>query len=60
WEEQNLKEFGFSEQLLTELRLLKKMIDSYKRKPTDEEILIDPEWQNIIQQSKKIVELWNA
>lgn len=59
WEEKHLLKFNFSKELLKQLRVLKNMIDVYKEKPIDEEILQDTEWHKIVNQAKKVVELWN-
>ena len=60
WEEPHITKFEFGNQLLEELKLLKKMIDSYERKVNDEAILADPRWIDIVKQAKKVVEIWNS
>lgn len=60
WEEEHLNKFEFSSKLLEELKILKKMIDSYERKPTDEAIVADPKWYEIVKQAQKVVDNWNT
>lgn len=59
WVDKNIKNFGFSSQLISELRLLKQMIDNYTPKPNDKEILTDPEWLKITSQAKNVIKFWN-
>ncbi|MEI6816498.1 MAG: hypothetical protein WCL14_07795 [Bacteroidota bacterium] len=65
WKEQHLSNFNLKEDLLIELKTLKRMIDIYDEKIQitklkDEKILKDPEWIFITKQATKIVEIWKA
>lgn len=42
--------------LQKEMIQLKNMIDNYKRKVSEEEILNDPEWHKIVEQAQKIIQ----
>ena len=60
WKDEHISKFYFKNVLLNQLRVLKNMVDNYNEKSTDEEILNDPDWLKIVNQAKKIIELWNA
>lgn len=44
--------------LIKELKVFKKILDSYKKKNSDAEILDDVEWHKIVNKAKLIIELW--
>ena len=59
WKPEHIIHFNFSQKLIKEMQLLIDMIDNYKEKPTDEEILKDPEWDKVVEQAKRVIALWD-
>ncbi len=41
------------------LKKLQIELDLYEGQETDAEILKDPEWHKIVEQAKKVIEIWN-
>lgn len=52
-------EFGISSNTISELSSLRKLLNEYKEKETDVEIISDPEWRKIVKQAKVAIEEWN-
>lgn len=52
-------EKGLPEKIIIEIRLLKRLLNSYNEKQSDQEILEDPEWHNIMEQAKMVLKVWN-
>ncbi len=52
-------EIGLSTSLIFELNKLRSLLNNYKEKESDEEILNDPEWGNIIEQAKIVIKEWD-
>ena len=57
--EHDAKKYGFGENLITELTTLQKMLNNYKEKDSDDEIVKDPCWLTIVNQAKYVINLWN-
>lgn len=57
--DKSFSEFGFSENTALELSELRKLLNSYKEKESDELIIDDPEWGKIVNQAKIVVNAWN-
>src|SRR5690606_40978374 len=53
--ESEKEEYGI---LIKELKIFKKMLNNYKKKNSDIEILDDLEWHKIVNKAKLIIELW--
>ncbi len=52
-------EVGFSSTTVLELGNLRELINNYKEKESDEEIIKDPEWEKIVRQAKIVLKEWN-
>ena len=52
-------EQGLPEKIIIEIRLLIRLLNSYKEKQSDQEIIEDTEWHNIIEQAKMVLNVWN-
>lgn len=50
---------GLSKECIMGLRVLIDMLNIYEEKSTEEEIINDPKWQQIVIQAKAVVELWD-
>ncbi len=48
---------GYSKRLCIELNKLKELLNSYQEQKTDEEIIIDPKWLEIVNQAKLVLAL---
>jgi hypothetical protein len=53
-------ENGFTLKVISEFKLLIRLLNSYEEKQSDKEILKDPEWHNIIKQAKVVLEVWHT
>ena len=49
---------GMNSQLILELDKLRTVLNIYKQKDSDEEIISDPFWQKIIQHAKRVITDW--
>lgn len=54
-----LSDDGSKEYLVKELLNFKNNLDKYQKKETDEEILNDKSWLEIVENAKYIIENWN-
>lgn len=52
-------EIGLSEDAILELKRLRELLNNYKEKESDEEIINDPEWRKVVSQAKVVVEVWD-
>lgn len=50
---------GLSDSLIFELNNLRKLLNSYVEKESDEQIINDSEWGKIIEKAKIVIEKWN-
>jgi hypothetical protein len=50
---------GLSNSLIFELNKLRELLNSYNEKESDEEIINDPEWKNIVEQAKMVIKEWD-
>ena len=50
---------GLSNSLIFELNKLRELLNSYNEKESDEEIIYDPEWKNIVEQAKMVIKEWD-
>lgn len=51
---------GLSDTVIFHLDKLRKLLNNYEEKESDEEIINDPEWKKIIEQAKIVVEEWKS
>ncbi len=49
----------FNSELVSQIKILRNMLNDYKEKSSDFEIIEDPDWQCITIQAKDIITLWN-
>lgn len=49
---------GMKTQLILELDKLRTVLNNYKQKESDEEIISDPFWQKIIEHAKRVITDW--
>lgn len=54
-----VSKIGLSDSAIFELNKLKEMLDNYKEKESDEEIINDPEWKKIVEQARTVKNEWN-
>jgi hypothetical protein len=52
-------EKGFTIKVLAEIKLLIDLLNSYKEKQSDREIIYDPEWHKVVEQAKVVLKVWN-
>ena len=52
-------EIGLSDDTILELNNLRELLNNYKEKESDEEIINDPEWEKIVEQAKIVIKKWN-
>ena len=52
------KEYGLKNSVISELRILKDMLNNYKAKDSYEGIIEDKEWKKISLQAKIIIKMW--
>ena len=45
--------------MIFELNKLRELLNSYNEKESDEEIINDPEWKNIVEQAKMVIKEWD-
>lgn len=50
---------GMSSELISELNRLRDLLENYKEKETDEEIINDPEWKKIVEQANIVIKEWD-
>ena len=51
-------EIGLSKALISQLKILKKMLMAYQEKKTDTDIIQDPEWLKVVDEAKVVIEYW--
>lgn len=49
---------GISPDLIAELNKLRVLLNDYQEKPSDAEIIADPEWAKVVSQAKVVTEKW--
>ncbi len=54
-----VSEISLSNSAIFELNKLRNLLNNYKDKETDEEILSDPEWKKIVEQAKIVIKEWD-
>lgn len=52
-------EMKLPETAIKELRMLRKLLNSYKEKDSDEEIINDPEWKKVVEQASIVRKEWH-
>jgi len=52
-------QIGFSKKAILELIKLRELLNNYKEKETDREIIEDSEWKKIAIQAKVVIENWD-
>lgn len=52
-------QIGLSNSVIFELNKLRELLNNYNEKDSDEEIINDPEWKKIVEQSKIVIEKWD-
>lgn len=50
---------GLSNSAIFELNKLRVLLNSYNEKGSDEEIIGDPEWKNVVEQAKTVIREWD-
>jgi uncharacterized protein Smg (DUF494 family) len=50
---------GFSDRIIKELNQLRKLLNMYQEKASDEEIIKDKDWNKIVIQALSVIKLWN-
>lgn len=55
----NAKIIGFDSTLISELEILRRLLNSYKEKNNDSDIIQDPKWLVIVAQAKVVIALWD-
>ncbi|TGK87192.1 hypothetical protein EHQ31_06525 [Leptospira montravelensis] len=57
-QEKILIKYGIDVSLEEELKKLYIMLEAYKEKDTDKEIVEDPEWHTVVNQAQTVMKLW--
>jgi hypothetical protein len=57
--ENKATKIGLSNSLIFELRKLRELLNNYKGKESDQEIINDKEWKKIVEQAKLIIREWD-
>lgn len=52
-------EIGISTSVVVELDKLRNLLNDYKKKESDRDIISDPEWGKIVEQAKMVIKRWN-
>ncbi len=50
---------GLSNSVIFELNKLRGLLNNYNEKDSDEEIIGDPEWGNVVEQAKRVIREWD-
>ena len=50
---------GLSNSSIFELSKLRELLNNYNKMSSDEEIINDPEWKEIVEQAKLVINEWN-
>lgn len=50
---------GLSVELISELNILSTLLKNYNEKESDAKIIMDPKWNQIVEQAKKVIKKWN-
>ena len=58
--DRDAENLGLKAELVLELQNLRDLLNHYKEKDTDLEIITDPKWLAVVTQAVKVLNIWNA